>query len=248
MFNVMKTVVIIPTYNECKNVRTAVIGLRSAAPFVDIVIVDDASPDGTGDIADELAREYRDHVFVLHRAKKSGLGSAYIDGFRSVRDRGYEVFCEMDADGSHDPNTLPALLQTAEQGADVVIGSRRVSGGRIVGWGIGRHVMSRLAMIISRAALDIHTRDVPSGFRCYRAHVVEKILALSLRSCGYAFQEEILAYCERWGCVIAEVPIMFRERRYGVSKLSWLEAVEFLQVMWLVRKDLKDFSAKKVQK
>ena len=234
----MKTVVVIPTYNERENVHTLVMSLRTFAPTVDILIVDDASPDGTGERADELAREYRDHVFVLHRAKKSGLGSAYCDGFRVMRERQYDFFCEMDADGSHDPEALPLLLRALERGADVVIGSRRISGGKIIGWGIWRHVMSTLAMVISRAMLGIHTRDAPSGFRCYRAHVVEKMLGISFRSRGYAFQEEVLAYCEKWGYAIVEMPIVFRERRYGTSKLSWREAVDFLKVMWLVRRDL----------
>src|SRR5512142_2276400 len=187
----MKSLVVIPTYNERENVETIVLAVLAAGgEGTDVLVVDDASPDGTGALADALAETHPGRVSVLHRQGKLGLGSAYLEGFRLGLGRGYDAVCEMDADGSHDPSALPLLLAEAERGADVAIGSRRVAGGQVVGWGPHRHLMSGGAMALSRLALGLRTKDVTSGFRCYRADVARALLSMPIRSNGYAFQEE----------------------------------------------------------
>ncbi|MEY4744387.1 MAG: hypothetical protein RL272_332, partial [Candidatus Parcubacteria bacterium] len=196
----MKTMVIIPTYNERENLEAAVLGvLASGGDAVNVLVVDDASPDGTGALADSLARGRPGRIHVLHRAGKLGLGTAYLEGFRFGLGRGYDAVCEMDADGSHDPAALPSLLARAEHGADLVIGSRRIAGGSVQGWGPHRHLMSGGAMALARVALGLKTKDVTSGFRCYKAEVARALLALPIRSNGYAFQEETVFYAERMG-------------------------------------------------
>ena len=233
----MRTLVIIPTYNERENILPMIEVLYAIMPSVDILIVDDASPDGTGQLVDAMQEQYPGRLFVLHRERKMGLGSAYLDGFRYGRARGYDLLCEMDADGSHDPGALPILCKAAVEGADVVIGSRRVPGGMIIGWGVGRHVMSFCAMWISRLMLGLTTKDVPSGFRVYRAAVVDVLLQEKWFSDGYAFQEEAIAVCERKGFRIVEMPVVFRERQRGTSKLSWREVMQFCKMIWFLRKD-----------
>src|SRR5262245_47175336 len=184
----MRTLVILPTYNEADNIEEVVSAIISlVTDDISVLIVDDASPDGTGDLADNLAERFTGKVFVLHRPTRSGLGSAYLDGFRFGQQKGFDALCEMDADGSHDPNQLTALLMAIKKGADVAIGSRRVPGGKIVGWGPHRHLMSRGAMFLSRFLLGLKTRDVTSGFRCYRSVAVAALLRSSIMSNGYAF-------------------------------------------------------------
>ena len=233
----MRTLVIIPTYNERENLETIIRGVLAVGrPDLSMLVIDDASPDGTGKLADTLSARYPDKVFVMHRAGKLGLGSAYLAGFRSGLDRGFEAVCEMDADGSHDPSVLPLLLAEVERGADLAIGSRRVAGGRVIGWGPHRHLMSGGAMALARLALGLRTKDVTSGFRCYRDTVVRALLALPIKSSGYAFQEETVFYAERSGFKVVEVPIVFRDRRHGSSKLTWREVLQFFAVIGKLRR------------
>jgi dolichol-phosphate mannosyltransferase len=232
----MRTLVIIPTYNERENLRSAVAGVLAARADLSILVIDDGSPDGTGALADELAAESPERVSVLHRAGKQGLGSAYLAGFRASVDRGFDAVCEMDADGSHDPAALPLLVDAVERGADLSIGSRRVAGGRVEGWGPHRHFMSGGAMMLSRVALGLKTKDVTSGFRCYRRSVAQALLELPIASGGYAFQEETVFYAERLGFKVVEVPIVFRDRLKGTSKLTWREVAQFFSIIGKLRR------------
>ena len=233
----MKTLVVIPTFNEKENLGAIAAGIfRHAPPDTAILVVDDNSPDGTGALADELARLYAGRLFVRHRQGKLGLGSAYLDGFRYGLEHGFEALCEMDADGSHDPAALPQLIAAVADGADVAIGSRRVPGGRTEGWGPHRDLMSRSAMGLTRLALGLRTRDVTAGFRCYRAAAAAELLKLPIRSSGYAFQEEMIFYSERLGFRIKEIPIVFRDRRFGVSKLTPAEVRKFFTIIWHLRR------------
>lgn len=233
----MKTLVVIPTYNERENVETIVLAVLAAGGAgTDVLVVDDASPDGTGALADALAEAHPDRISVLHRQGKLGLGSAYLEGFRVGLGRGYDAVCEMDADGSHDPTALPLLIAEAERGADLAIGSRRVAGGMVVGWGPHRHLMSGGAMTLSRLALGLRTKDVTSGFRCYRADVARALLSMPIRSNGYAFQEETVFYAERMGFRVVEVPIVFRDRLLGRSKLTWQEVFQFFAIIGRLRR------------
>lgn len=233
----MRTLVIIPTYNERENIESIVAGILALSlKDVRVLIVDDASPDGTGRLADNLAMNHPDVVSVLHRPAKSGLGSAYLDGFRIAMKNGFDAACEMDADGSHDPSVLPLLIGAVEKGADLAIGSRRVRGGGIVGWGPHRHLMSWGAMAFSRLLLGLKTADITAGFRCYRRAVLERLLRLPIASGGYAFQEETVFYCERLGFRIVEIPIIFRDRLQGGSKLAFREVPAFFSTILRLRR------------
>jgi dolichol-phosphate mannosyltransferase len=213
-----RVLVIIPTYNEAGNLRPLIQRLRTTLPDVDILVADDNSPDGTGKIADEIAD--RDHqVAVLHRRGKEGLGAAYLAGFRWGLARGYGVLVEMDGDGSHQPEELPRLL-TALRGADVVLGSRWVPGGRIVHWPRYRQALSRGGSIYSRLLLGLPVRDVTGGFRAFRGHVLDAGLLADIASQGYCFQVDLIHRAVRAGHQIVEVPITFIEREHGDSKMS----------------------------
>jgi dolichol-phosphate mannosyltransferase len=219
--------VCIPTYNERENLEPIVAAALAADPRVDVLVVDDNSPDGTGQLADALAaREGR--VKVLHRAKKEGLGRAYLAAFRWALERGYRYVLEMDADFSHDPRHLPTLLDTAEAGADVVLGSRYVPGGGTVNWGLVRRVISRGGSLYARTVLGVGVRDLTGGFKCFRREVLEGIDLAAVRSTGYAFQIELTYRSLKAGYSVAEVPITFEDRRVGQSKMSrkiFLEAL-----------------------
>lgn len=228
---------IIPTYNEKDNLELVVSGIfELGLADLSILVVDDGSPDGTGAVADRLSDRYPGKLHVLHREGKLGLGTAYLEGFRFGIARGFEALCEMDADGSHEPAALRDLVAAVSGGADVAIGSRRVPGGRIVGWGPHRHLMSWGAMTLSRLALGLKTRDVTAGFRCYRARVVEELLRRPISSNGYAFQEETIFYCEKLGFRIAEIPVTFRDRVRGGSKLSKKEIIAFFTTIRRLRR------------
>ncbi|OGL73435.1 hypothetical protein A3F28_00010 [Candidatus Uhrbacteria bacterium RIFCSPHIGHO2_12_FULL_57_11] len=223
----MMIAVIIPTYNESGNIIRLLDALRALnIPDLSVWVVDDASPDGSGRLADSYAST-NPQVSVIHRSGKLGLGSAYLAGFRAALHAGAEVICEMDADLSHDPNELPMLIEAVETGADAVVGSRKIPGGRIEGWGIARKIMSHGAMTVSRAMLNLRTKDVTNGYRCYRRRILESIDLSTVRSGGYAFQEEILYRVERAGFKVVEVPTIFRDRTKGFSKLYWRDVVEF---------------------
>jgi dolichol-phosphate mannosyltransferase len=213
-----RVAVIIPTYNERENLEPIVIQVRAAVPGADILVVDDNSPDKTGEIADKLAAA-DEHLHVLHRAAKSGLGSAYIAGFRWGLDRGYGVLVEMDADGSHDPAELPKLL-TALQDADLVIGSRWVPGGAVYNWPRSRQALSRCANLYTRMMLGIAIRDATGGYRAYRAGTLRRVGLDQVLSQGYCFQIDLTLRAIRAGLTVAEVPIHFTERTRGASKMS----------------------------
>ncbi|WJZ02599.1 polyprenol monophosphomannose synthase [Corynebacterium freiburgense] len=213
------TLVIIPTYNELENLPLITSRVRSAAPSVDILIVDDNSPDGTGKLADKLAAE-DNQIKVLHREGKGGLCGAYVAGFRWGLDQGYNVLCEMDADGSHAPEQLHLLLNQIDQGADLVIGSRYVPGGKVVNWPKKRWVLSKGGNIYISLALGAGLSDMTAGYRAYRRHVLEAIDFNELSSVGYIFQVDLAWRAVREGYDVREVPITFTEREIGESKLD----------------------------
>jgi dolichol-phosphate mannosyltransferase len=231
--------VVIPTYDERENIEWIVGRLRRAVPSVDVLVVDDGSPDGTGEIADRLAAD-DGQVTVLHRTEKAGLGAAYLHGFRVALDRGYDVIGEMDADGSHQPEQLPDLLAALEE-ADLVIGSRWVRGGTVVNWPLSRKVLSVGGNLYARLLLGIAVRDVTAGYRLFRRTTLERIDLQSVESAGYIFQTDLAFRTLRAGLRVVEVPIEFVERERGNSKMSRDVAVESLRriTAWGVRERLR---------
>lgn len=221
-----KALVIIPTYNEADNIKPIVGRVRAAVPDAHVLVADDNSPDGTGKLADELAAE-DDHVHVLHRKGKEGLGAAYLAGFRWGIERDYGVLVEMDADGSHQPEELPRLL-TALKGADLVLGSRWVPGGRVVNWPKSREFLSRGGSTYSRLLLDVPIRDVTGGFRAFRKETLEGLGLDDVASQGYCFQVDLARRAVAAGYHVVEVPITFVEREHGDSKMSRDIVVEAL--------------------
>ncbi|WP_307847529.1 polyprenol monophosphomannose synthase [Streptomyces sp. F63] len=221
--------VIIPTYNEAGNIKPIVDRVRSAVPEAHVLVADDNSPDGTGKLADELAAE-DGHVHVLHRRGKEGLGAAYLAGFRWGIEQGYGVLVEMDADGSHQPEELPRLL-TALKGADLVLGSRWVAGGRIVNWPRSRQLISRGGSVYSRLLLDVPVRDVTGGYRAFRAETLSGLGMDDVASQGYCFQVDLAWRAVRAGFHVVEVPITFVEREIGDSKMS---RDIFVEALWRV--------------
>ncbi|MEW1888460.1 MULTISPECIES: polyprenol monophosphomannose synthase [unclassified Streptomyces] len=210
--------VIIPTYNEAENIKPIVSRVRAAVPEAHILVADDNSPDGTGKLADELAAD-DDHVHVLHRKGKEGLGAAYLAGFRWGMDHDYGVLVEMDADGSHQPEELPRLL-TALKGADLVLGSRWVPGGRVVNWPKSREFISRGGSTYSRLMLGLRTRDVTGGYRAFRTETLKGIGLDAVASQGYCFQVDLARRAIEAGFHVVEVPITFVDREVGDSKMS----------------------------
>ena len=221
-----RVLVIIPTYNEAENLPLIVGRVRSAVPDVDILVVDDNSPDGTGAIADAMAAS-DGQIHVLHRQAKDGLGRAYLTGFDWGLQRDYDVIVEMDADGSHRPEELPRLLE-AVQHADLVLGSRWVPGGAVVNWPRSRMVLSRGGSLYTRLALGIRTRDATGGYRAFRAQTLRDLDLDTVDSNGYCFQVDLLWRALQRGKVVREVPITFVEREVGTSKMSQRIVVEAL--------------------
>ncbi len=219
--------VIIPTYNERENLELIVSRVHAAVDSADILVVDDGSPDGTGEIADKLAAT-DERIHVLHRQGKAGLGSAYIAGFRWALERGYGAMVEMDADGSHQPEELPRLLAALEKGADLVIGSRWVPGGTVHNWPKSREFLSRGANTYARIMLGIAIRDATGGFRAYRADTLRVIGLDQVLSQGYCFQIDLALRAVRAGLTVTEVPITFTERTRGASKMSHAIVLEAL--------------------
>lgn len=222
--------IVVPTYNERQNLPRLVEAIATHLkdrPY-EIVVVDDSSPDGTGDLAADLAKTYP--VRLLRRPAKSGLGSAYRDGFLAAR--GDLVF-EMDADLSHDPRYIPALVQAVEDGADIAVGSRYVENGRVVGWSAYRKLVSGVGNTLAKLALGLRIRDVTSGYRCYARHAAG--IVQEVRSDGYAFQVEALHLARKQGLRIVEVPITFENRTVGKSKLGPGEFMKFLQALGRLR-------------
>ena len=226
--------VVTPTFDERANLRPFLESVFATAPEAHVLVVDDASPDGTGELADAIAHE-DGRVHVLHRPHKAGLGTAYRDGFAWALARSYDVVVEMDADLSHDARYLPSFLQAIAGGADVVVGSRGVVGGGVVGWGPLRHAISRGGSWYSRTILGADVRDMTSGFKAYTRHALEAIDTPSLRSNGYAFQIETTFRALGRGLVVAEVPIVFVDRRAGRSKLSRRVFAEAVYRVWALR-------------
>jgi dolichol-phosphate mannosyltransferase len=225
--------VCLPTYDEAENLRPIVEAILAATPDVDVLVVDDNSPDGTGRLADEIAaREPR--VQVLHRAGKEGLGKAYLAGFAWALGRGYSLVLEMDADFSHDPRYLPALLEKARQ-ADLVLGSRNVPGGGTVNWSLARRLLSRGGSLYARLILGLPVRDLTGGFKCFHREVLEAIDLPTVECSGYAFQIELTFRAFRKGFRIAEVPIVFVDRRVGQSKMSQRIVLEAVRKVWSIR-------------
>lgn len=227
-----RTLVVVPTYNERDNLTRLVPQLLALDPILDVLVVDDASPDGTGEIADRLARADR-RVRVLHRQGKQGLGTAYVAGFADALEHGYERVVEMDADFSHRPVDLPRLLQATDgpHAAQVAIGSRLVPGGRVIGWSAIRHAVSKGGSLVARTLLGLSVRDCTSGFKCFRREALEALDLAHMRSSGFAFQVEVNEACARAGLRVVEVPITFPDRVSGASKMSWHIVTEAL---WLI--------------
>lgn len=228
-----RVLVMLCTYNERENLAALVPEIRRTLAEADVLVIDDGSPDGTGALADEMAAADA-HVRVLHRAGKLGLGSATLAGLRQAIVDGYEFVINMDADFSHDPKYLPALLACMER-ADVAIGSRYVPGGGVEGWGPLRHFMSRSINWYARLLLGLTTRDNSGAYRCYHCSKLAEIDLDHVRSRGYSFQEEILFHCLRAGCRFEETPIVFRDRLYGTSKINWRESVAALWIIFRLR-------------
>ena len=221
-----RVAVVIPTYNERANIETTASRLRRAVPDADLLVVDDNSPDGTGDLADKLAAE-DSHIHVLHRDQKAGLGAAYIAGFHRALAEGYDVLVEMDADGSHQPEELPLLLD-ALAGADLVLGSRWVPGGTVRNWPKSRALLSRGGNTYARLMLGIQVKDATGGYRAYRASALRAIELDQVESQGYCFQIDLAIRAIRAGLRVVEVPITFVERVHGTSKMSRAIVVEAL--------------------
>ena len=213
-----RAVIVIPTYNEIDNLADIVDRVRRAVPSVDVLLVDDGSPDGTGELADRIAAQ-DPQVRVLHRAVKEGLGAAYSAGFRLALDAGYDVIGEMDADGSHQPEQLPALF-AALADADLVIGSRWVPGGSVVNWPWHRRALSQAGNLYTRVLLGMPVRDATAGFRLFRRHTLEAIHLDQVQSLGYVFQVELVHRTLQAGLRVVEVPIEFVERVRGDSKMT----------------------------
>jgi dolichol-phosphate mannosyltransferase len=231
-----RAVVLIPTYNERENLAGIVAAVHAAAPTMDVLVIDDASPDGTGALADGLAAADR-RISVLHRAGKEGLGRAYLAGFRAVLAdrRAYSHVIQMDADFSHDPARLGALLAACEQGADVAVGSRYVEGGATVGWSARRRLLSRAGGLYARLILGVTIRDLTAGYVCYRRAALAALPLEKIAASGYGFQIEMKYRCVRAGFTVREVPITFPDRQRGASKMSAAIMIEALALVLRLR-------------
>ena len=215
----MRVLTVIPTYNELENLPVVVRRLRAAAPEVEILVVDDNSPDGTGKLADELSAADA-NIHVLHRTVKDGLGGAYLAGFAWGLNAGYDILIEMDADCSHQPEQLPLLVKAIEDGADLAIGSRYVPGGKTKNWPVHRQILSRGANFYTRMILGTKIHDITAGFRAYRREALQRLNLEGIDSKGYIFQVDLAWRSEQAGLKITEVPITFVEREVGDSKMD----------------------------
>jgi dolichol-phosphate mannosyltransferase len=222
--------IVIPTYDEAENLRPLVTRIFALPVSVDILVVDDSSPDGTADLARDLGREFGGRVHLLLRAGKQGLGTAYLDGFRWGLERGYQALVQMDADFSHEPERVPALLAALDR-ADLVIGSRYARGGGTLNWGLFRRILSRGGSLYARILLGLPVNDVTGGFKAWRAETLRRLGLDFVQSNGYCFQVEMTHRAFRRGARIREVPIVFADRRVGQSKMS---GTIFLEAVWRV--------------
>jgi dolichol-phosphate mannosyltransferase len=228
-----RALICLPTYDERENLAPMIDAILAAVPQVEVLVIDDNSPDGTGRLADEIAaREPRVHV--LHRAGKEGLGRAYLAGFAWALARDYGLVLEMDCDFSHDPKYLPAMLAASER-ADLVLGSRYVAGGGTVNWGVMRKLISRGGSLYARTILGLTVRDLTGGFKCFRREVLEGIDLPTVECTGYAFQIELTYRAARRGFRIVEIPIVFADRRVGLSKMSRRIVLEAIRKVWSIR-------------
>jgi dolichol-phosphate mannosyltransferase len=234
------SLIILPTYNERENLQRLVPILLDLSPDYDLLIVDDASPDGTGDVAEAMARDAAGRVRVMHRSAKLGLASAYIAGFREALAQSYELVFQMDADFQHDPNDLPRFVERARD-ADVVIGSRYVEGGETSQWSPFRKAISQGGAIYSRALLGLPFRDVTTGFRCYHRGVLQRLDLDRINATGFAFQVELLYRCYQLGARVVELPIVFHPRRVGQSKMSSMIFAEALALVWRLRRETRPY-------
>ena len=231
-------VIVLPTYNERENLRHAVARIREVADGHGVrlhtLIVDDNSPDGSGELADQLATEIPD-VSVLHRPGKEGLGKAYIAGFRQALAMGADVLFEMDADLSHDASYLPHFLRLIDQGADLVLGSRYVKGGGVENWGVGRRLISRGGCLYAQFILGLPIRDLTGGYKCFRRRVLETIDLDGIDAKGYGFQIEMTYRAHQLGFKVVELPIVFVDRKVGESKMSNDIVIEAMKNVWKLR-------------
>jgi dolichol-phosphate mannosyltransferase len=231
-----RTLVVTPTYNERDNLPRFVEAVRGTMPEADLLVVDDASPDGTGDLADSIAA--RDpNVRVMHRPGKHGLGTAYVEAFTRGLKNGYERFFEMDADLSHDVRYLPDFVRALDEGYDIVIGSRNIPGGGVEGWGLGRHLISKGGSLYSRAILGMNIKDLTSGYKAFTRRALEAIELRAVHSNGYSFQIEMTYRAARKGMRVKEVPIVFVDRTAGHSKMSRKIFLEAIGMVWKLRYD-----------
>ena len=239
----MLPLVVLPTYQEAENIRDVLVRIRAALPEAHVLVVDDGSPDGTADLAAEVGKEL-DQIDVMRRVEKAGLGPAYRAGFNWGLDRGYDILIEMDADLSHDPDVLPQLIAAVtDGGADLAIGSRYVPGGAVPGWPTNRRLLSQWGNRYISMMLRLPVRDATAGFRAYRRSIIEKIGLERVRADGYGFQIEMVYEVTKAGGVITEIPIIFRDRVKGVSKMSPNIVTEALVLVtrWGMRDRLNRF-------
>ncbi len=223
----MQTIIVIPTYNERDNIVNLINDIfKQSLENIKIIVVDDNSPDKTAELV-AAAQKTQPNLYLIKRYNKLGLGSAYIAGFKKALALGADLIVEMDADYSHDPKDISRLIETCDNGFHLTIGSRKIKGGKIIGWNFKRKFMSQGAMLIARALLRLKTKDVTSGFRCFKREVLEKINLDSIKSSGYAFQEEMLYRTQKNKFQIKEIPVIFTDRKLGKSKLSNKDIVEF---------------------
>jgi len=236
MTTTRRVLVLTPTFNERANLGPFVDELFAVLPDAHLLVIDDNSPDGTGVLADELAAQ-DPRIAVVHRPRKLGLGTAYVDGFRYALGRDYDTVFEMDTDLSHDARHLPSFLAALDAGADVAVGSRNIPGGGVVGWGLRRHLISRGGSLYARTVLGVGVRDLTTGYKAYTREALERIDVESLQSDGYAFQIETTyrALCQ--GLHVEEVPIVFVDRRVGRSKLDRAIFAEAIWAVWRLRLD-----------
>lgn len=228
----MKTIVVIPTYNERDNIVNLINDIfAQSIESLQAIVVDDNSPDKTAELV-AAAQTIYPNLYLIKRYNKLGLGSAYIAGFKKALALGADLVVEMDADYSHDPKDLPRLVETCVNGFHLAIGSRKIKGGKVVGWNWKRRLMSHGAMVISRTLLRLRVKDVTSGFRCYRREVLEKINLDTIKSSGYAFQEEMLFRTQKNKFQIKEIPVIFTDRKLGKSKLSNQDIYEFFTTLF----------------
>lgn len=230
----LKALIILPTYNEIENLQPLVEEILARGPY-SILVVDDNSPDGTGELADKLAKKHRDRVWVLHRAGKEGLGRAYIAGFKWGLEHGYDVIFEMDADFSHNPSHLSQFMREIEGGADLVLGSRNIKGGGTRNWSFIRQFISKGGSLYAQAILFSPYRDLTSGFKAFRREVLEALDLEKVHSNGYSFQIELTHRAHQMGFKIKETPIIFHDRKVGTSKMNSKIVIEAMAVVWRIR-------------